>query len=963
MDDTIAKPLGPGDPREIGQFKIVGLLGRGGMGEVYLGTTGNDYVAVKRILPHRVSRERFQREVGILYRVPLGVAPGVRAHDSTGAQPWFATEYVPGLTLEEAVQSCGPLPSGVAWLLLAQIASQLQAIHEAGIVHRDLKPANVMLTRDGVKLIDFGIARADGQDRLTRSGEGYGTLGFAAPEQEAGDPGVTASADVYSLGVLILYAALGHPPDGPAGIGSLRQADASLAGVVESCLTADPSARPAAATLGDPARRHIAGMDPAPGWPPDVMRRIAARREIARAPVGKMETVPPSSGLEPGPAPAPASGFWLHSAAEKLAADVRSQWEQEERLRQVHDPYPLPVRFEAAPADLFDHWPNIHGARREGSPGPLALDGELDTITDVYRSIPSERLVVLGPAGSGKTILALRFVLDWLNGYAPGDRVPVIFSLGSWDPAASSLRDWMSGQLARDHNALDGPAPDGGTLAGSLVEQHRILPVLDGFDEIAPSLRGQALAALNYYAGPLLLTSRPGEYATAVREKDVLTAAACVELRSLDAEDIDDYLTRASRPGTDPGFRTVWEPVLARLRGAPDTWDSGTANVAEAFTTPLMIALARTIYSDAPGQDPRELLDTGRFPTAAAVRGHLLARFVPAAYQAGAASPETGPRSPRRWDPERAQHWLGYLAWHMEKQGRRDLAWWELGTGIPLIARMFVIGTTVGVVCGLGGGLIYGIANALVSGPLSGLETGLTNGVMDGLGVGLTFGLLHGIAMRQDSGAIFNPSYGQIQLRGATYAKMRKEFPLRLGGGVASGVLFGAVWATGTVLYSALFSGSFGPAPDPLEDLVLGTGLGVGVGLISWIGSVLEVVTEHEKAAHPAILLGKNRVNSVLWMLAIGVVIGLGYGIVLGPATGLAASFMTAAGLGSVRCWGRWMILCRFWLPLTGKAPWSMLTFLDDAHHRGVLRQSGAVYQFRHARVQTQLAESFGQRR
>jgi protein kinase-like protein/NACHT domain-containing protein len=982
MDSTIATSLGPDDPRAIGQFTILGRLGRGGMGEVYLGFTEGGYAAVKRILPHLVSSERFQREVGVLYRVPLGVAPRVLAHDSTAARPWFATEYVPGLTAEEAVESHGPLRSGALWLLLAETAAQLRAVHAAGIVHRDLKPANVMLVRGGVKLIDFGIARAAGQERLTRAGESCGTPGFTAPEQRTGAADVAAPADVYSLGALILYAASGHwpgagPDAGPGvgpgacpGVEPVRRVDAGLAALVEACLAADPGDRPTAAGLVESARDMVLALDPS--WPPDVLARIESRGDFAATPVGKMETIPPPSP-EPDAAhrdqvprrPGPQAGRpWLHAAAEKLAEDVRSQWEQEERLRQVHDPYPLPVRFATAAADLFDHWPNVRGAGRGAASGPLELDGELDAITAVYKSIPSGRLVVLGSAGSGKTILALRFVLDWLRGYVPGDRIPVIFSLGSWDPAVMSLRDWMCRQLARDHNALEVTAPDGGNLASALVEQHWILPVLDGFDEIAPGLQGAAIAALNYYAGPLLLTSRPGEYATAVREKDVLTGAACVELRSLELEDIDDYLTRASRPGTDPAVRTVWEPVLARIRGEPDTRGPGAANVAAAFTAPLMIALARTIYSDDPGQDPRELLDTERFSTAEALREHLLARFVPAAYRLAPAETSSCVRRPRNWSHERAQRWLGYLAWHMEEQGQRDLSWWEVGTVMPLFSRMLVVGTIVGLACGLAGGLIYGIAAALASGPVSGLRTGVTDGVMDGLGVGLTFGLLHGLAtILRVGGLIYDPSYMQMQLRGATFAKLRTSFLLRFGGGLVAGLLFGIVWATGSILYSAAFSGSFGPAPAPGEDLALGTGLGLAIGLISGIGTGLEVVSGQERAAHPLVLLKKNRVNAVVQVLLVGLVIGLGYGAALGPATGLSAGLMVAIGLTTMRCWGRWVVLSRVWLPLTGKAPWSMIAFLDDAHRRGVLRQAGAVYQFRHARIQAQLAERFERRR
>ena len=301
MDRTIAEPLGPDDPREIGQFTVIGVLGTGGMGEVYLGATDDSYVAVKRVRPRLVSSERFQREVGLLYRVPAGVAPRVLATDGTVARPWFAAEYVPGLTVDEAVRLHGPLPAETLWLLLAETAAQLHAVHEVGIVHRDLKPANVMLVRDGVKLIDFGIARAADQARLTKSGGSYGTRGFTAPEQDAGDENVDSPADVYALGALLLYAASGRTPGVVPDIEAMRAVDADLAGIVESCLAGDPGARPTAAALRELARRQVPAADPS--WPAQIAERIELRRTFAATPVGKLETIPPPDASAPEPPP------------------------------------------------------------------------------------------------------------------------------------------------------------------------------------------------------------------------------------------------------------------------------------------------------------------------------------------------------------------------------------------------------------------------------------------------------------------------------------------------------------------------------------------------------------------------------------------------------------------------------------------------------------------------------------
>jgi eukaryotic-like serine/threonine-protein kinase len=310
VGSPVSEPLSPQDPREIGPFTIVGLLGAGGMGEVYLGRYDGRYAAVKRVRSRLVSIERFNREVAILHRVPLGVAPAILASDSTTWDPWLATEYVPGLTVDEAVRSLGPLPADSLWLLLSEIATHLQAVHRAGIVHRDLKPANIMLVHNGVKLIDFGIALAADQSRLTRVGASSGTHGFVAPEQDAGSREAAAPADVYSLGATLVYAASTATPYAMPDIENLRAVDAELADIAESWRGSDPEARPSAADLAASARSHIG--DASLSWPAPVMGQIAVRRSFAMTPVeefavtsmekmaklAKMDTVLPT---EPGP--------------------------------------------------------------------------------------------------------------------------------------------------------------------------------------------------------------------------------------------------------------------------------------------------------------------------------------------------------------------------------------------------------------------------------------------------------------------------------------------------------------------------------------------------------------------------------------------------------------------------------------------------------------------------------------
>lgn len=951
MDSRIVEPLGADDPRRIGRFPLIGLLGTGAMGAVYLGIDKQNYVAVKRVRTREVSGERFEQEVAVLHKVPAGVAPRVLAHDSTADYPWFACEYVPGITLHEAVRLHGPLPADVLRLLLSELVSQLYAVHnKAKVVHRDLKPANLMLVRNGVILIDFGIARAADLPRLTNPGPGFGTRGFSAPEQERGGATAASPADIYSLGAVLLYAASGSVPDEDPDIAPLRGKDAELAAIVERCLAVPPSERPTTAQLVAVARDLVE--DPDVSWPEVIAEQIEARRALERTPV---ETTQAALAME---RPAP------RTPEDELAKQVKRQWEREEQIRGVHDPYPLPVRFEAAERSLFDHWANIRKTGPEVDPEPLALAGGIGEITSVYRSIPSERLVVLGEPGSGKTILAVRFVLDRLHERTPGERVPVIFGLSSWNPTAVSLRDWMCRQIERDYRTLGASGADGMTKAATLIYEDRILPVLDGFDEITEELRGPALAALSQYAGPLLLTSRPTEYAAAKEKHDVLTGAACIELNTLKLKDIDRYLTRASPLLTGEAAHTVWEPVLSEMRERPQSL--GATRVAEVLATPLMLALARAVYSDVPGRDPAKLLNTDVYPDAASIRSHLLAEFVPASYRRLPADLgiDVGSQARRelRWNGERAEKWLGYLAWHMREQDRHDLAWWELGTAMGRRAVMLVVGVTVAVATGTVAGLIYGSVAAISRGPAIGLATAIGSGIGNGLAVGLTFGLMHGFASGlKVGGPVFEPSQMDIRLHRAGWRKVAVSLAPRTGAGLVGGLLFGALWATGTSLYSAAVPSS-SPAPIVVaarDELVLGIGLGLAIGLVAALGTGLEAVSDRAMATRPTALLATNRTNVIIQMIAVALLIGIGYGAVIGPAPGLAAGLMVPLGLVTMTAWGRWVVLVRVWLPLRRQAPWAMIAFLEDAYHRGVLRQAGAVYQLRHDKIQMHLADSF----
>ncbi|MER7730846.1 serine/threonine-protein kinase [Streptomyces erythrochromogenes] len=263
--------LHPHDPHRIGPYRLLSRLGAGGMGQVYLARSDRGRtVAVKLVHPglaaHEEFRIRFRQEVAAARRVGGEWTAPVLEADTEAATPWFATGYVAGPSLRRVVaHDFGPLPDRSVRILAAGLAHALQDIHRAGIVHRDLKPSNVLITLDGPRVIDFGIARAPtGYDAgLTRVGEVIGSPGFMAPEQIRGEP-VTAACDVFCLGAVLAYAATGRLPFGdaeqPGGLAALllrsTEAEPDLAGVpaellglVRDCLHRDPGARPGPAEV------------------------------------------------------------------------------------------------------------------------------------------------------------------------------------------------------------------------------------------------------------------------------------------------------------------------------------------------------------------------------------------------------------------------------------------------------------------------------------------------------------------------------------------------------------------------------------------------------------------------------------------------------------------------------------------------------------------------------------------
>jgi serine/threonine protein kinase len=303
----VIKELQPADPARIGPYRLIGRLGAGGMGRVYVARSpGGRIVAIKVIRPElaedRGFRERFAQEVSAARHVSGIFTAAVIDSDTDGETPWMATAYVQGPSLHDAVDEHGPLHADSVLALAAGLAEGLQAIHRAGLVHRDLKPSNVLLAADGPRVIDFGISRALEGSRLTETGMLVGSPGFMSPEQALGQV-VGPPSDVFSLGAVLTFAATG---EGPFGGGptlglmfrvvhespDLTRVPDELRLLLEACLAKEPAYRPSPGQLLESLDEGIGVLTPE--WLPASVTATFS------------QYVPPSgprSAAQPGPAP------------------------------------------------------------------------------------------------------------------------------------------------------------------------------------------------------------------------------------------------------------------------------------------------------------------------------------------------------------------------------------------------------------------------------------------------------------------------------------------------------------------------------------------------------------------------------------------------------------------------------------------------------------------------------------
>ncbi|WEO94270.1 NACHT domain-containing protein [Streptomyces sp. FXJ1.172] len=623
--------------------------------------------------------------------------------------------------------------------------------------------------------------------------------------------------------------------------------------------------------------------------------------------------------------PSPDDDAPLAAAERRLARSLLYRWRAEADAWDMTDPEPLPVRWTPS--------------RQVRSPGEHVPAGSgADTIAGTFLGLPPRRrLVVLGTAGSGKTVLSVLLTLELLarrlTQGEDGVPVPLVLSLESWDARRQSLTEWLVDRLRQDHPGL--PPVDGVHPARRLVLERRVLPVLDGLDELPEHRRAEVLDALNAGLGgdgDAVLVSRTDEYARLDQDGKGLRHATVIESLPLRPDEVAHYLRRA-RP---PARAAAWAPLLETLRKEP------AAPAARALSSPLMVWLVRRSYERHPA-GPGELADRERFPTRDAVEAHLLDRIVPASFPPLPANPGRL-HPPRTWDAERAGAWLSYLAQLLSRREESELAWWRLHMApLPrLLALPALLATGI-------------VLSFVIKAGMSGYAKASPLG-----DVSVTYAVTGGVVFAAVARSVTASWFGQRlsePRRSANpllfiQALRSLDRHARVGPQVRLAALTGGPVLVVLLLALYVFAGR-----DPA--LVW---FSVGGVLPVLLMIVYAAPADTVDAATPDELLRGEQSALITTLTLVAPLIGAGAGAFFwlnggsgGWETAVGSWAGASATLVLLSPWSRWT-LARCSLAATGRAPWPLMTFLRDARTAGLLQVSGGTYRFRNRRLQEHLA-------
>lgn len=695
----------------------------------------------------------------------------------------------------------------------------------------------------------------------------------------------------------------------------------------------------------------------------------------------------------------------LEDRVATLRDKVIRQWKDEAVARGLEQPRPLRLRWR----------PTARRAQISSLPESAPLLGALvqDTgdelpvahqLASAFLDGPHRQLVVLGEPGAGKTTLAVLFTLA----AASHDLLPVLLPVAGWQPPDPSsgtgehIEHWIARRVAAAYGAL----AEGVPVA-------RLLPVLDGLDEMALKSLGAALTDLDRAAGMglrMVLTCRGEKFEKAVAGRRALTRAVVVDIEPVRPEDVAVYLTQSEVEGFCPDR---WQAVTESLTSDPE------GPVAAALSTPLMISLARRVY-EPPRTDPGELIRLG---TKQQIEHHLLDQFLVTAY-------------PRDRDRVHAQHWLAFLAAHLrDRVGGAELEWWRIARAVPAVT----IAVLVTAVITLMGALLTTALGAVLGGSANLAQSALLGSV-----VGLSVGVVAGLNAAGVAHAPSRPERRHVTVTAAGGVAWDLAVILSIACGVAAVLLLGmyvvarpaafemvtgvrerardvlaghynaayvsvlliAVIVVGVaIVTNGVAAGRDGTpyrsSPDvrrlflslplglstglvvgtPWLVLVPATTLGVNGGLGLWlltaalvgvplaIGRWLAAPAPWRTAPSPLSVLRSDRTATLLTAVAAGGCGGMATAAALASATVASEDWIPAAVIvgivittvvffGTGTAWSVYTV-ARIWLALRGHLPWRLMRFLSDAHAGGVLRSTGPAYQLRHDLLRGYLADQW----
>jgi hypothetical protein len=679
----------------------------------------------------------------------------------------------------------------------------------------------------------------------------------------------------------------------------------------------------------------------------------------------------------------------LRNAASRIAKAAQQRWSREAAMRAITVPATVPVSWQRVDNTSGSARPPKGARPREiptvEEPAELLNTGKLAELYSLYCHPEVDDIIVLGEPGAGKSGLLIQLLLEALRAreQAPeGSRydipVPMLLTLGDWNPGQQGLVDWADRVLRRDY----GPAvtSDGVSIYRELLADGRIALFLDGLDEMprevwhAAAQRIQEAAHLRVVFSARLEAAREGQMAY----------AAQIVLEPVGVQDAAAYLQSACDPRIHPD---LWEDVAKRLVQTPDSVPATT------LSTPLMLTLALNAF-DHTGDDPLALFDETRFPDAASVERFLVSQIIPVAYPPidGVGRKSSGPTA------ELAERNLRAIATRMGDT--RDLAWWRIRRWTPAVAPALVclgfmcaVGFDAGVLGGLDLGLTMGLPGAAAA-AAAGAATarvamrrgrGQTRGagprlLVAGL-VGFSFGACMVLVPRLEDGR-YSAGVGTAALGAALGAL----------GGVAVGILAahdGPLVATPRQVSrrDALFGGVAGLITGLTYGLAESNWIGIGLGIVAALGFMIGIAWTRpsdfpEGGATPLSSFRRDLRGAALLTAIVSITATGTFAVVLSGRHSLIASIYEAAGLsfpfalliGIATSQACALVITSWWLHLRSNSfPRTLLSmggasadvpvgqeakaagFLEDAHRRDIFRSVGTLYQFRHASLQDQL--------